>query len=329
MSLLFRNRPSSASGAKKNNLSLTKRFVMFFVHNAQQAVASLGELTRNPIASLMTMAVLGLSLTLPATLYILVKNTDAVANEFQQASEITLFLRKDLSDTQIQTLLERLKLDSQLDAVRYISPEQGLADFKQRAGFGEALDYLTSNPLPPVVIATPGELFSDPTQAQRLLQNLEKQREIEFGKLDVQWLTRLQAMQRLVSDVFVGLALLLCLSALLIVGNTIRLNILSKREEIVIMKLVGATNAYIQRPFLYTGIWYGVVGGIIAWLATFLLVWWLSSSVIAITELYDGQFRLAGLSFNEMLVLWGIAIGLGLLGSYIAVRRHVLSIEPR
>ena len=145
----------------------------------------------------------------------------------------------------------------------------------------------------------------------------------------MQWLERLQALLSLAEDILGGLGLLLCLSVILIVGNTIRLNILSQREEIIVMKLVGATNAFIQRPFLYTGVWYGFIGGILAWLATTMLVLWVEGSVLQVTELYEAQFQLAGLSFDEMLLVWFIAILLGLAGSYLAVRRHIRSIEPQ
>lgn len=329
MSLLFRNRASSAQGAKQVNISGFRRFMMFWVHNAQQAVASLGELSRNPFASFMTMAVLGLSLTLPATLYVIVKNSEAVGAQWQEASELTLFLRKDLSQLEVETFTKRTSLSSDVEAVTLIPKDEALVEFKENSGFGEALDYLSSNPLPDVLLVTPAENQRSPQAASALLERLEREREVEFGKLDVQWLNRLQALLDLVRDGFAGLALLLCLSVVLIVGNTIRLNILSKRDEIMVMKLVGATDGYIQRPFLYTGIWYGIVGGLIAWIATALLLWWIDSSVVRITELYEGQFELAGLTFSEMLILWGLAIGLGLAGSYIAVRKHVSAIEPQ
>ena len=138
----------------------------------------------------------------------------------------------------------------------------------------------------------------------------------------------MQAILDLIEDTLGALALVLCLSVVLIVGNTIRLNILSKRDEIVIMKLVGATNAFIQRPFLYTGAWYGFIGGIFAWVVTLLLIWWIESAVLTVTNLYDSQFQLDGLTFGELIAIWVIAIGLGLAGSYLAVRRHIQSIEP-
>jgi len=302
---------------------------MFWVHNLQQAVASLGELARYPMASLMTMAVLGLSLTLPATLYVVVKNTEAIGADWQHASEITLFLRKDLSQQEVSTFHKRLSLSNDIESVRWIDKSEALQEFRESSGFGEALDALTNNPLPDVLLVLPVANKRGTVQAQQLAQQLRNEREVEQVRLDLDWLQRLEALLNLVRDGLLALAALLCIAVVLIVGNTIRLNINSKRDEIMVMKLVGATDGYIQRPFLYTGVWYGFVGGLIAWLATAVMILWISGAVADISELYESQFALVGLTFNEMLVLWLLAIGLGLLGSYIAVRKHVRTIEPQ
>ncbi|WP_417666143.1 permease-like cell division protein FtsX [Pseudidiomarina sp.] len=326
MSLLFRSRQQ---GAKQVKISGFRRFVMFWVHNVQQAVASLGELARYPMASLMTMAVLGLSLTLPATLYVVVKNTEAIGADWQHASEITLFLSKNLSQQEVSTFHKRLSLSNDIERVRWIDKNEALQEFRQESGFGEALDALSNNPLPDVLLVTPVANKRGTAQAQQLAQQMRNEREVEQVRLDLDWLQRLEALLNLVRDGLLALAALLCIAVVLIVGNTIRLNINSKRDEIMVMKLVGATDGYIQRPFLYTGVWYGFVGGLIAWLATAVMILWISGAVTDISELYESQFSLVGLTFNEMLVLWLLAIGLGLLGSYIAVRKHVRTIEPQ
>src|SRR5690606_7579833 len=203
MSLLFRNRDKS--GAKTVKISGVRRFVMFWVHNAQQAVASLGELSRNPFAAMLTMAVLGLSLTLPAALYVIVKNTDGVGAQWQEAAQITLFLRKDLSTTERDTAVKRLSLTDGVGSVELIDKASALEEFKTYSGFGEALDYLNSNPLPDVVLVLPSDDQRSPQAAERLLQRLEQEREVDFGKLDVQWLNRLEALLDLVRDGFAAL----------------------------------------------------------------------------------------------------------------------------
>lgn len=328
MSFLFRNK-APRQGAATVHISRFRRFLMFWVSNAQQAVGSLGELARTPFASMMTIAVLGLSLTLPATLYVVVKNSQAVGAQFDSAAEITLFVEKSLSAEQIASFQRRVELKDAVEAVRHISREEALAEFREYSGFGSAIDYLESNPLPDVLVVTPTIEQRGAEHAEALRRSLAAESEVSEAKLDLDWVQRLQALVRLVEDALGALGLLLCVAVVLIVGNTIRLGILNRRDEIMIMKLVGATNGYIQRPFLYTGVWYGIIGGFIAWVATIALVWWLRAAVLRVTELYDSQFQLQGMTFNELLVLWCIAVGLGLLGSWIAVRRHVAAIEPR
>src|SRR5690554_5427816 len=312
----------------KVSISVWRRFVMFWVHNLQQALGSLGELSRAPWASLMTIAVLGLSLTLPSTLYVVVKNSQAATAGLNEAAEISLFLHKDLARTDVETFAKRVELRNDVSSVEIIYRDAGLRDFRETSGFGSALDYLETNPLPDVLVVLPEAEHKSADRARALLAQLQQEREVSSASLDVQWLERLQALVRLVEDVLGALAVLLCAAVVLIVGNTIRLMILNRREEIVIMKLVGATDGYIQRPFLYTGFWYGFIGGVVAWIATALLVFWIGRAVSGVTELYDSSFRLLGLSFNELMLLWLIAIILGLSGSYIAVRRHVAAIEP-
>jgi len=313
----------------KVSISVWRRFVMFWVHNLQQALGSLGELTRNPWASMMTIAVLGLSLTLPSTLYVVVKNSQAATSGLGEAAEISLFLRKDLSQNEVETFAKRVELRNDVEQVQIILKDVGLRDFRESSGFGSALDYLEKNPLPDVLVVLPHTDYKSVDRARGLLSQLQQEREVSSASLDLQWLERLQALVRLVEDVLGALAILLCAAVVLIVGNTIRLMILNRRDEIIVMKLVGATDAYIQRPFLYTGFWYGLIGGILAWVATALLVFWIGRAVSGVTELYDSSFRLSGLNFSELMILWLVAVVLGLLGSFIAVRRHVAAIEPR
>lgn len=328
MSLLFRNKKLE-KGAKAHEIKGLRRFIMFIVSNIQQAVGSLGELWRTPFASMLTIAVLGLSLTLPATLYVVVKNSQVVGAHWDNPAEITVFLHKELSAQQVESFARRIELRDTVDSVTHISRDEALQEFRQYSGFGSAIDYLQTNPLPDVLIVTPHREYSGAARATQLQNDLASQSEVAEAKLDQDWIERLHALIRLVEDALGALAMLLCIAVVLIVGNTIRLGILNRRDEIMIMKLVGATNGYIQRPFLYTGAWYGIIGGLIAWCATFLLIWWIRAAVLRVTELYDTQFRLQGLTFNELLILWAIAVSLGLLGSWIAVRRHVAEIEPR
>lgn len=330
--MVYRRKEASMSELHSSGLvereGFFRRLLTLPIRHLQQAIGSLGDLWRTPFTSVMTIFVLGISLALPATLHLFVKNAQHVSEQWDSASQITLFLKLSTSEKSGQNLVNRLKLYPEIATVHYISAEQALKEFKILSGFGQSLEYLDKNPLPATVLVTPTQRSSQAQAANELLAKLLKEREVEQGKLDVEWLTRLEAMARLIEDIVVGVALLLCLSVVLIVGNTIRLAILNQKDAIAIMKLVGATDSFIQRPFLYSGAWYGIFGGLLSCVAVAVLAEYLTGAIGELTDLYNSSFELQGLVFNEILTLIGFAILLGLLGSYISVRQHIRAIEP-
>ncbi|MBB1426159.1 MULTISPECIES: permease-like cell division protein FtsX [Shewanella] len=312
----------------QSKLPLSGRIVMFFIRHVQQGMSSMGELWRSPVSSIMTMAVLGVSLSLPAALQVLVKNAENITQSWNSAAEISLFINKGRSEQSIQSLLSRIKAFREVESVTYISRDQALEEFQRLSGFGEALSYLDENPLPAVVTVTPSLKYSSPSGARELLVKLERESEVNFGRLDIEWLERLQALLKLLEKTVLAIAALLVLAVVLVIGNTIRLAIMNRRTEIEVMKLVGATEAFIQRPFLYTGIWYGVIGGILAWLIINLLVWYLDGALAELLGLYGSELTIQSLSFSELIKLVLLASFLGWLGSYLSVRQHLRSIEP-
>lgn len=307
---------------------LLTRLASLPVRHLQQAIGSLGDLWRTPVTSVMTVLVLGISLTLPATLHLFVKNARIITEQWDSAAEITLFLKLSTTEKSAQNFVDRIKLYPEVAKVEYISSKQALTDFRVSSGFGEALDYLANNPLPATVLVTPTSHASQVKAAQELLAKLKQEREVEQGKLDIEWLTRLEAIAQLIEDIVLAIALLLCLSVVLIIGNTIRLAILHQKDAIAVMKMVGATDSFIQRPFLYAGVWYGILGGAFANIAVVVLGYYLSQAITTLTELYHADFQLSLLSFSENLSLILAAILLGLFGSYFSVKRHIKAIEP-
>ena len=299
------------------------------MRHMQQAIGSLGDLWRTPFTSMMTVLVLGISLTLPATLHLFVKNAQQVTDQWDSASEISLFLKLSVSNKEAQNLVARIQLYPEIASVKYISADDALKEFKDLSGFGSSLAYLNKNPLPATLLVTPTQRASQAHAVGELLAKLEKEREVEQGKLDLEWLSRLDAMAQLLEDIVTYVAFLLCLSVVLIIGNTIRLAIVNQKEAIAVMKLVGATDSFIQRPFLYSGLWYGVLGGAFACLMIEILSQYLSGALNKLTGLYESNFVLQGLSFNESLLLILFSVILGLLGSYISVRQHIKEIEPK
>ncbi|WP_199609858.1 permease-like cell division protein FtsX [Flocculibacter collagenilyticus] len=325
MSLLFKERQTGAATIQRGAV---QRFVMAMIHHIRQAIGSLGELWRTPAASLMTIGVLGISLTLPTTLHLIVKNMSTISNSWDSAAEITLFLKQDISTKQRAGLIQRVSLFKEVESVDFISKEQGLQDFQRLSGFGPALNALNNNPLPDVLLVVPQIKHRTPEQAKILLTKLQKQREVEFGKLDIDWLERLNAIVNLLKQSVFSIAVLLLAAVLLIIGNTIRLNIMNKKEEIEVMKLVGATESFIRWPFLYTGAWYGLFGGVLAFLCVTGLIVWLDGAISRVAGLYDSDFSLNHLTFTELGTLLLVSVILGLVGSWLSVNRYVAQIEP-
>jgi len=319
---------NSLTVSSQRKRGFSEKVVARFVRHLQQAIGSLGDLWRTPFTSIMTVLVLGISLTLPATLHLFVKNAKTVTEQWGSASEITLFLKLSVNDKSAKNLVRRIRLQPDVAKVDYISADQALDEFKLLSGFGQALEYLDDNPLPATILVTPTKRASQALAARELLEKLEKEREVDQGKLDLEWLSRLEAMAVLIEDMVISIALLLCLSVVLIIGNTIRLAILNQKDAIAVMKLVGATDNFIQRPFLYSGIWYGILGGVLASFCVALLAQYLTGALRHLTNLYQSNFTLQGLSFSEVILLISAAVFLGLLGSYISVRQHIRAIEP-
>ena len=300
----------------------------YFIHHARVLLGSLGHLTRHPLSSSMTMAVIAIALTLPAGLYLALNNISGLSAGWDSSTKISLFLHAKVSEKKAQTLVKRLRLHNEIDSINMISKEQGLEQFKQLSGFGDALQFLEGNPLPVVLVVQPIIDTEHPNRIDLLLKELESDKLVDIAQLDMQWVKRLYALLEIAHRIIWAIGGLLGLAVLLIVGNTIRLDIQNRRSEIEVSKLIGASNAFIRRPFLYTGFWYGFSGGLLAWLLTSLSLTMLAEPVEKLTLLYHSDFQLSGLSFGDTSGLIMISCGLGLLGSWLAVGRHLDEIEP-
>ena len=301
---------------------------IWLIRHAQVALASLGRLSRSPISTLMTAAVIGIALALPAGLHLLVNNLQALSGSWDGAASISLFLNQKVERDEADALTKQLERKTGIAEVRLIDREQALIEFKQLSGFTDALEALAENPLPNVIMLIPDDKHSEPAEAERLVRDVEKLNGVDFAQLDLQWVRRFHGITEMAKRGVLVLASLLGLAVLLIIGNTIRLEIQNRHAEIEITKLIGATNAFIRRPFLYSGLWYGLLGGIIAWVMIVLSLWLLAGPVSTLAGLYHSDFDLGGLTVVSVIgLLFGSAL-LGLLGSWIAVARHLSQIEP-
>ena len=313
---------------KRHQASISRALSLFFYHHLQEAKRAVAGIWFSPLTSLMTIGVIGISLAIPATFYLVLKNAEAVSAQWQSGTQITLYLRKETAEASALTLSERVKAMPEVAKVRYISPAQAMEEFSQLSGFSGAVDYLSANPLPPVLEVTPQLAYRTPAGAKELLSRLTQEAEVEQGKLDMQWLERLEGIIKLLRRSIQGIAALLILGLVLTVANTLRLNILGHRAEIEVMKLVGATSAFIYRPYLYLGLWYGLIGGLLAWWLSEVLMLWSDKVVRDLAALYESQFSLASLTLQEGGALLLLSTLLGVLAAWFSVQRHIREIEP-
>lgn len=291
-------------------------------------VGSLGRLYRTPMASLMTAAVLGVALALPAGFLLLLSNLQSVTAGWEADVRISLFLKNDIEPAHYREFAEKLARDPQVTATQVITPEQALEEFRSASGMQDALALLESNPLPPVVLVQPAAGL-DPLAAGVLAERLRQRPEVEMAQLDQAWLQRLSTVVDLARRGTWVVAVMLGIAVILVIGNTIRLAIENRREELVIVKLIGGTNAFIRRPFLYEGFWYGVLGGLLAILLVETALLLLSGPAASLAASYGSALAVRGLGLSGLGLLLALSALLGLAGSWLAVGRHLRLIEPR
>jgi cell division transport system permease protein len=302
---------------------------VYLRRHAQVALDSLGRLYRNRLASLMTAAVIGIALALPSGLYLMLDNLGRLGGSWDGQASISVFLQDDVTTDAAKALARQIDAWDEVNEVQLITPEQALVEFGERSGLGNVLEALNENPLPAVLIITPSNLHITPDAASALQTRLEKMPETALAQLDLEWVQRLTAMLEIAQRGILVISGLLALAVLLVIGNTIRLEIQNRREEILVTKLIGATNGFVRRPFLYSGIWYGFLGAAIAWLLVEAGFWLLGNPVARLAGLYNSDFSLETLPLQLLGLLAGTGLLLGLLGSWLAVGRHLNAIEPR
>ncbi len=305
------------------------RFQAWGVNHAQALVFSLGRLYRNPFTAALTLTVIAIALALPAGLWLALKNLQAASGEWDHGAQLSVFVADSVSEDTLRVLAGRIQSMDAVESARAITREEALAEFRALSGFGEALDLLDHNPLPALVLVTPAADHQGPSRVQALSVELEALEEVTQAQVDLQWVQRLQAILEMTRRGVALVAVLLGLGVLLVVGNTIRLDILNRRREIEVAKLVGATDGFIRRPFLYGGLWLGLFGGVLALIIVGVGLALLNGPVQQLATLYGSDFRLEGPGLAGALGLLGLAVALGLGGSWIAVGRHLRDIEPR
>jgi cell division transport system permease protein len=284
-------------------------------------------LARSPLATLLNVVVIGVALSLPVGLYLGLTELQGMARHLSSDPQISLFLDRDAASDQAQEIEQRLKRHPLVASVRFITKERALDDLKRGAGLAEALVTLKENPLPDAFVAT--VKGNSPEALETLHEEALAWPKVAHVQLDSEWARKLDAVLRIGRTLALLLGGLLGAGLVAVTFNTIRLQILTRRDEIEVAKLIGATNAFVRRPFLYFGGLQGLAGGLMAWAVVAGALWFLNRELAGLSALYASGFRLHPLSGKDALLLLGIAAALGWLGAWLSVSRYLWQVEPR
>ncbi|KTD64397.1 permease-like cell division protein FtsX [Legionella spiritensis] len=297
-------------------------------YHLQAASSSFNVLCRRPLATMMTVVVIAITLALPALFWVFTDNISQLTEGWQRGGHITLYLKSTLTDEQQTGFLVEVQAVEGVGHATLKTPGDGLKELQKQEGMNDIMRYLPQNPLPPVIEIVPALTVDTPLKADQLFNRLKSLSQVEQGKLDIQWVTRLHAILGFASNAAHALMALLACAVVLIVGNTLRLAIHSRYEEIQVLKLIGATDAFIVRPFLYMGIWYGMAGAVFAVLLVNIFMLSIAVTAQDLAASYQMHYPLLGLSVKQAYLIVLTAVILGWIGARLSVKRQLASIEP-
>jgi cell division transport system permease protein len=310
-------------------MSLRDRAGILFERHAQALLGSLGRLARQPFAAFLTILVIGIALALPAALWLAVANMRGVTAGLEDTVQLSAYLELSTTPDAARALSTRIANLPGIGSTELVSPEEGLAEFRQVSGIGDALEALAENPLPWLVHVRPAAPRDTAEAVEALAAEIRSLDGVELVEADTAWVRRLHALEDTLQQLVVVVAALLAAGVLGVVGNTIRLEIDGRRAEIEVTKLVGGSNAFVRRPFLYSGLWQGLFGGLLAVGIVTAGLWALDPFVGRLAAAYGSGFSLRGLGFREWALVAGGGAVLGFLGAWLAAAYHLRRIEPR
>lgn len=314
-------------GARSQQTRFSSRLRAWGRHHRSMAWDSFHRLVRYPLGNLLTMLAIAIALVLPAALWLTLDSARLLDAELDESATLTVYLELSADNAQALRIEEAVNAEPSVLETQLISAEQGMAEFQQSLGLEDALAGLESNPLPISIVVRPESV--DPGTMQQLASTLEALSGVDEVRVDLAWVERLRNLAELGRRVALALGVLFGLGVLLVVGNTIRLSVESRRREIEVVMLIGATHAFVRRPFLYSGAWYGIGGGLLALALLSMGNHWLSLPVAALAASYGASFSLPQLDVTGSTILLSCSTLLGWLGAWLAVTRHLSSIRPR
>ena len=296
-------------------------------HALAQITGVMRRMFESRLAGSLNILVIGIALSLPAGMYVLLQNAQALVEQLSGTPQVSLFLSMDAKTDDVDRLRKQLTQHPAIARIEFVARDQAMEQLKQSTGLADVIGGLSQNPLPDAFIVYPKQ--SEVQALEELRNELAKLPKVELAQLDSAWAYKLEALLKFGRMLALILASLLSLALIAVTFNTIRLQILTQRDEIEVAKLIGATNGFIRRPFLYFGAIQGLLGGIAAWLIISLSLLLLNWQLGALAQLYASKFSLHPLSPGDSLTLLLFSMYLGWLGAWLSVARHLSQIEPR
>ncbi|KMK51238.1 cell division protein FtsX [[Actinobacillus] muris] len=306
----------------KNLLNTQSRYILRAVWQ---------DLIKRKFSVLLTILVSATSLTIPTVSYLLWKNTHYAAAQFYPEPELTVYLHKNLAEHDVNAVVERLRQfeSEKIEKLNYISRQQSLDEFRSWSGFGEALDILDDNPLPAVVVLKPKAAFSGAEAMLALRNDLQNIKGVQEVRLDNGWLEKLTALTQLIARVAVTCTVLMFIAVFLVISNSVRSDVSNSRASIDVMQLLGATDYFIARPFLYSGMLYGFFGSLMAILFSLMTISYFTGVVRYVSDMFTVKFELHGFNLSEICLIITLSVFLGWLAAKLATNRHIQKISGR
>lgn len=301
----------------------------FGVQSVYVLRAVLADLMKRKFATLLTVLVIAVSLTIPTVSYLLWKNIHHATTQFYPESELTVYLHKSLSEEDANLVVEKIRQQEGVESLNYISRQESLNEFRHWSGFSEELDVLDDNPLPAVVMIKPTKAFNESQKRNELRENLDKIKGVQEVRLDNDWLEKLTALTWLVAHVAIFCTVLMAIAVFLVIGNSIRADVYSNQANIEVMKLLGTTDQFILRPFLYTGMIYAALGGFLACIFSSLTIGYFTGAVKYVTDIFAVNFNLNGLGLVEFLFLLVVCVIMGYIGAWLSATRYIRLLDKK
>lgn len=290
------------------------------------------DLLKRKFATFLTVLVIAVSLTIPTVSYLLWKNTSQAVSQFYPEPELTIYLHKNLAEHDVNAVVENIrKFESEkMEQLNYISRQQSMEEFRAwSATLSDALDILDDNPLPAVVVLKPKKEFRSTNQMITFRDALQQIKGVQDVRLDNDWISKLAALSTLIARVAITCTLLMFFAVFLVISNSVRSDVANRRASIDVMQLLGATDYFISRPFVYVAMMYGFLGSLLAMLFSTMTISYFTGVVRYVADMFTVQFDIHGFDCSEILLIVVSTVFLGWLSANIATNRYIQKLGGR